>query len=106
MIKGDIVLISFPFTDLTGEKNRPAVVLINSPDDVTVSFITTQTKWKSSFDILIEPSPLNGLKKTSIIRLNKFATLDKDLVLGKLGQLTVTEIHLLNKNLVNILQLD
>jgi mRNA interferase MazF len=106
MIKGDIVLIPFPFTDLTGKKNRPAVVLINSPDDVTVCFITTQTKWKSSFDIVIEPSQHNGLKKTSIIRLNKIATLDKDLVLGRLGQITVAEVQLLNKNLVSILQLD
>jgi mRNA interferase MazF len=106
MIKGDIVLISFPFTDLTGKKSRPAVVLINSPEDVTVCFITTQTKWKSSFDIVIEPSQNNGLKKTSIIRLNKFATIDKDLVLGRLGQITVAEIQLLNKNLLRILKLD
>ena len=45
MKKGDIVLIPFPFTDLTGTKNRPALILIDSDEDVTVSFITTQLKW-------------------------------------------------------------
>ncbi len=60
MNKGDIVLISFPFTDLLLNKNRPAVILIESEDDVTVCFITTQLKWQYEFDILIQPSDLTG----------------------------------------------
>ncbi|WP_246538874.1 type II toxin-antitoxin system PemK/MazF family toxin [Litoribacter ruber] len=69
MTKGDIVLIPFPFTDLTGSKNRPALVLINSEEDITVAFITTQF-WKEQSIVTVEPSPLNALKKTSFIRLN------------------------------------
>lgn len=42
MAKGDIILIPFPFTDLTGNKLRPAVILVETPLDLTVSFITTQ----------------------------------------------------------------
>jgi mRNA interferase MazF len=36
MSKGDIVLITFPFTDLSGNKLRPAVVLSNTNLDLTV----------------------------------------------------------------------
>ncbi len=105
MNKGDIVLIPFPFTDLSGNKNRPAVILINSDDDVMVCFITTQLKWQSEFDIFIQPSYVNGLKKISLIRLNKFATIDKDLIIGRLGTLEEIYINSLNKNLIKILKL-
>lgn len=106
MNKGDIVLIPFPFTDLTGNKNRPAVILIESEDEVTVSFITTQLKWLSEFDIAVQPTELNGLKKPSLIRLSKLATLDKELIIGRLGVLDPQYSELLNKNLIRLLKLD
>lgn len=106
MNKGDIILIPFPFTDVSGNKIRPAVVLLESEEDVTVCFITTQFKWQGAFDITINPSELNGLKKISLLRLNKFATIDKDLLIGRLGLLDDQNIKLLNLNLIKILKLD
>jgi len=106
MNKGDIVLISFPFSDLSGNKSRPAIILIESENDVTVCFMTTQLKWQSDFDIIIQPTELNGLKKTSLLRLNKFATIDKDLVIGRLGSLDDQSIDSLNFNLRKILKID
>ena len=106
MNKGDIVLVPYPFTDLTGNKNRPAVILIESEDDVTVCFITTQLKFQSEYDIVVQPTKLNGLKKTSLIKLNKLATLDEELVIGRLGMLDVQYMTLLNKNLIRLLKLE
>jgi mRNA interferase MazF len=54
MAKGDIVLISFPFTDLTGSKLRPAVALIDGPEEITVSFITTTVHWQEEIDVFIQ----------------------------------------------------
>lgn len=106
MNKGDIVLIPFPFTDLSGLKNRPALILIAGETDITLSFITTQLKWEEPLDVIIEPSFENGIKRTSIIRLSKLATLDKDLALGKLGNLSQSEMATVNMNLIKIFKLN
>jgi len=103
--KGDIVLVAFPFTDLTGNKWRPALILISTKTDVTVCFITTQFQQGESTDIQIKPSDFNGLKKKSVLRISKFATIDKELVPGKIGNLEPEYISLLNKRLIEILQL-
>lgn len=105
MKKGDIVLLSFPFTDLKGKKIRPALVLFVSDLDVIVAFITTQFKWQNTFDILLEPNDLNGLKKTSLVRVSKITTIDKDLILGKLGELDSLDVQSINKSLIKILNL-
>jgi len=55
MAKGNIVLITFPFTDLSGSKLRPSVVLADTNQDVTVAFITTQLKWQEPTDLLLTP---------------------------------------------------
>lgn len=105
MEKGDIVLITFPFTDLSGEKLRPAVVLFTSRLDVTVCFITTKMHWQESTDILIEPSESNGVLKESLIRLSKIATLEKTLIAGLLGTLSPQDIISLNLRLKALFKL-
>lgn len=105
MLKGDIVLIPFPFTDLSNSKYRPALVLIDNELDVTVAFISTRLKWKEETDLIINPTSHNGLKKKSLVRLTKIATVDKSLVVGLLGSLEEDLISQLNKNLKIILKL-
>ena len=105
MAKGDVVLITFPFTDLSGSKLRPAVILIETLLDITVCFITTQTNWQEDTDMMISPSVHNGIRKSSLIRISKIATIDKSLVKGLLGTLDSSEITELNKKLKLLLQL-
>ena len=104
--KGDVILIPFPFTDLTDNKLRPAVVLIVSNNDLTVCFITTQLQWREATDIELLPSVKSGIKKKSLIRLSKIATIDKYLAVGKLGFLQRVEMTELNMKLKLILQLN
>lgn len=105
MAKGDIVLITFPFTDLSGTKLRPAVVLAENSYDKTVCFITTQMGWKEATDMVINPDSLNGIRKQSLIRTSKIATLDNSLAKGLLGRLSAKEVDNLNDNLRILFQL-
>jgi mRNA interferase MazF len=105
MAKGDIVLITFPFTDLSGSELRPGVVLADTNFDLTVCFITTQIGWEEPTDVLLLPNPTNGLRKQSLIRTSKIATLDKTLAKGLLGRLTQTNLTALNNKLKILLQL-
>jgi mRNA interferase MazF len=105
MKKGDIVLIPFPFTDLLGNKIGPAVILIESEYFVTVCFISTQIKYYSDFDFLLYPNESNHLKRESLIRLDKMASIDKELIIGRIGTLNDVEVKTLNVNLKGILKL-
>lgn len=89
--KWEIVLTVFPFTDLSGEKVRPAVILSAElkDDDVIVAFISSQLIYRDKVDILIKKSftgfEKTGLKVDSIIRLRKIAAINKKIIPGKLG---------------------
>lgn len=105
MAKGEIILIRFPFTNLSGNKLGPPVVLIVTDEDVTVAFITTQLKWKEPTDVFLEPNVYNGLELPSLIRTNKLATLDKTLIKGRIGRLTTDDVIGLNQKLKLVLNL-
>ncbi|MFT4093676.1 MAG: type II toxin-antitoxin system PemK/MazF family toxin [Niabella sp.] len=105
MAKGDVVLITFPFTDMSGSKLRPAVVLIDGTLDLTVCFITTQIGWQEHTDVLLTPSVTNGLRKQSLIRTGKIATLDRTLAKGLLGKLSKQEVYNLDEKLKVLFQI-
>jgi len=105
MRKGSVILIPFPFTDLTGTKIRPAIVLSKSMVDVTICFVSSELKWKTECDVFIQPSKTNGLKAPSLIRVGKIATIDSNLALGELGELSDFELLDLDNGLKKLFQL-
>ena len=105
MIKGDIILITFPFTDLSSAKLRPAIVLVKSKLDVTVAFISTNIGLHEDTDIVLFPNDENGLKKDSLIRTSKITTLDNSLSKGILGHINSEQIKKLNDSLRKLFNL-
>ncbi|HEY7298542.1 MAG TPA: type II toxin-antitoxin system PemK/MazF family toxin [Xanthobacteraceae bacterium] len=84
---GAIVLTDFPFTDLSAAKRRPALVISTDNDrriDVVVAYITSIAR--TDRDAMpIAPTTKNGLKVPSLVRFDKIATINKDIVAGRIG---------------------
>ena len=88
---GEIVLLSFPFTDATGARRRPALVLLDTGDeDMMVARITSQPL-RIPFDVEIIEWQQGGLLLPSVVRLDKVATLEKYLVERRLGRVTTND---------------
>ena len=93
LARNDLVLVTFPFTDLSGSKVRPGLVA-GQPvgDDVIIAFVSSRVgAVDTRSDYLLEPTDpefgATGLKAASVIRLGKLATLHRRLVPRRLGRL-------------------
>ena len=93
-VKGDIVIIPFPFTDLSGNKKRPAFVIADlSGDDIIVCQITSVSKSDPfALPITLADFSSGGLPIDSFIRLNKIFTADKKIILSIAGRLNEAKI--------------
>ena len=103
--KWDLVLVSFPFTDFTADKLRPALIVspddFNIGNDVTIAFVTSQLNIPTRIgDYRIRQWRAAGLLKASMVRM-KFATIDKSIIVKKLGQLLSEDRSEIEKNLVS-----
>ncbi|MFC1927482.1 type II toxin-antitoxin system PemK/MazF family toxin [Chloroflexota bacterium] len=109
-MKGKIVLVPFPFTDLTAAKLRPALVIYEGEEDVVVAFISSKLPSDlSEVDVLVtkkDPTfEKSGLKVDSLIKLDKIATVLKDLVVGEVGELGEEPRREVNRKLRKMLEM-
>lgn len=87
-VKGDVVVIPFPFSDLSGAKKRPALVLASlKGDDIILCQITSQNV-KDSYALTLDNSGFNSgsLNKPSNIRPNRLFTAEKSIIIRKIGR--------------------
>ncbi len=84
---GAIVLTDFPFTDLTATKRRPALVISTDNDrrtDVIVAYITSIPR-DDPDAMAMAPTSRTGLKVESSVRFDKIATINKNIIAGRIG---------------------
>lgn len=89
-IKGDVIVLPFPFTDLSSAKRRPAVILADLKGNDYIMLQITSKNVRDSYAIpLISTDFTSGsLKTDSNVRPNKIFTLDRQLILYRIGHLT------------------
>lgn len=106
MAKGKVVLVNFPFDDLSSAKVRPAVCLtylIGSNAHIVLAFITSRLfpvslETDIIFDTHHPDFATSGLDKPSTLRLNRLITLRRAMIRRELGQLSaVTQTQISDK---------
>jgi mRNA interferase MazF len=93
LLQGDVVLVPFPFADLTGRKMRPAVIVSGNPQgfELIVAFITSVLTNRSPRGAEVElpqsdpEFQTSGLKVDSLVRLDKLVTLSSTVISRRLG---------------------
>jgi len=103
---GSVVLVPFPFSDLTQAKLRPAVVLADAGrGDWILSQITSKPYGDPQAVELVERNFRSGsLRIVSYVRPGKLFTANNSLVVGEVGVLTDEALHQIVGAVIRILR--
>ena len=105
-VRGDVVIVPFPFSDLSQAKRRPALIVANLTGD---NLILCQITSKANFDnYAIRVTNVDfitgGLNRNSNIRPNRLFTADRGIILYKAGQLKVKMVKKVTDRIIDIFQ--
>lgn len=89
---GDVVLIPYPFSDLSGVKQRPALVLasIESQNEAVCLMLTSQYKG-GNYEYAIKKWKESGLYSPTVARISRLFTVDHKIIIAKIGRLNDEE---------------
>jgi mRNA interferase MazF len=101
-LKGDVVVVPFPFSDLTRSKRRPALVVADLPgEDLILCQITSRDRQDPEALSLSEGDfAEGGLSKPSFVRPARLFTADRSLVLYRVGRLRPVAMHSITERIV------
>ncbi len=88
-VKGEIIVIEFPYSNLKNVKRRPVLILkVPKGEDVIVAQITGES-YEDSVEILLRQGDFKqgSLKRESYLRIDKIASIEKSLIKYKAGSL-------------------
>jgi mRNA interferase MazF len=104
-IKGDVVVLPFPFSDLTEAKRRPALVLSELDGADRILCQITSQKFGDRYAVFLEESDFGegSLRKSSNIRPNRIFTADSKIILYKAGHINSSKIDEVVMKIIDIL---
>lgn len=103
LVKGDVVVLPFPFSDLSKSKKRPALIVADlTGDDIILCQITTQRTDDYSITLTNKDFKEGKLPVTSTIRPNRLFTADSSIIRYKAGSLKQNKIKEVQDALIKI----
>ena len=102
--RGEVVLVDFPYSDHTGNKVRPALVVQadvwnQQLDDTILALITSSRRRRVGattqllIDITTADGRQTGLRRTSVVQCENLLTYDQALILRVIGHLSATAMQ-------------
>lgn len=105
-VKGDVVVVPFPFSDLTQAKRRPALVMAQLEGNDRIPCQITSQHVRDPYAIELNDSDfeMGSLKQKSNIRPSRMFTCDKGIILYRIGQLKAAKKTEVIEKVVEILR--
>jgi mRNA interferase MazF len=105
-VKGDVVVVPFPFSDLSQSKRRPALVIAPLEGNDNIFCQITSTNIRDNYAISIDDGDFDsgGLKQVSNIRPNRLFTADNQIILYQVGSLKKDKLVQVVDRLIEIIK--
>ncbi|MBI4594812.1 MAG: type II toxin-antitoxin system PemK/MazF family toxin [Candidatus Tectomicrobia bacterium] len=105
-VKGDVVVIPFPFSDLSQSKRRPAPVVASLEGDDSSLCQITSKNIKDNYAISVEESDFDSgsLKQAGNIRPNRPFTADTHIILYRIGIIKKDKLNQVIGKVVEIIK--
>jgi mRNA interferase MazF len=105
-LRGDVVVVPFPFSDLKEAKRRPVLVLASlEGDDLILCQITSrQSRDRYAIPLQDEDFASGTLRQSSYLRPNRLFTADRTLILYRVGTLQPAKLEEATNRLIEILR--
>ncbi|WP_048144647.1 type II toxin-antitoxin system PemK/MazF family toxin [Methanothrix harundinacea] len=104
-VKGDVVVVPFPFSNLAEAKRRPALLVAELEGDDRILCQITSRHFKDRYAVGINDADFEegSLKKDSNVRPNRLFTADSRIILYRAGHLKAERVGEVVERIINIL---
>ena len=106
-VKGDVIVIKFPFSDLSNTKKRPALI-ITKPlgEDILLAQITSKLN-TNNFSVSINKKDFEKeyLLVESVVKLNRLFSADQSIIEYKVGRLTNKKMKEIETRLIQLIKM-
>jgi mRNA interferase MazF len=104
-VKGDVVVLPFPFSDLSSSKKRPALIIsIPKGEDILLAQITSKINLNFYSIPLTSSFEKGNLPEESFVKINRLFSADKNIIIYKKGKLKKSKIKEIEKEIIRLIK--
>lgn len=109
MKRGDLLLVPFPFSDQSGRKVRPVIVIsndefnVNSEDLIVVGVTSNLSKDRYTLNLPNEELEEGNLIAKCCVKCESILKIDKEIIIKKIGKISKEKLEKIRKLIIEII---